>query len=180
MRFLSNLSTPTASREPSSAASNAAAEDKINQALPVKSAAAAAADRGWSIRTHPVPARAAAEAPTSATSASLAAADNNCYAIVLDWAADCDLELTAEEVQCLVNPCAAKAADTSKPSSPRVLLRRAATGVRSACRRLARTESRALRLPARRLAAASCLSRPATTTEGPEAAGSPQFIKSSH
>ena len=70
----------------------------MHQALPVKSAAAATADRGWSIRTRPVPAPAAAEAPTSATSASLAAADNNCCAIVIDWAADCDLELTAEEV----------------------------------------------------------------------------------
>ena len=240
---------------PNPAAPDAIADAKLQQAPPTKSTAAAAADSVWSIRAHPTlcPPPAAAAAPVEAEepaaddcgSASAAAADDD-STVVLDWAADCDLELTAEEVssgrrrvggwvggwvggrvgvmaacnggqstpllatlcclhlqppqydlifrlpppppspsatlqaQCLINPCAATAGDTSKPSSPRLLLRRAATGVRSACRRLARTASGSGRRLHASLAAPSYLSRPATTTAAPEAASSPQFITGSH
>ena len=84
------------------------------QALPVKSAAAAAADRGWSIRTYPAaataapPAQQAAATPAGEPTTAAApagpctcppATSAECSIIVIPWVTDCTLEVNAEEVR---------------------------------------------------------------------------------
>ncbi|KAL4447404.1 hypothetical protein ABPG75_004623 [Micractinium tetrahymenae] len=126
--------------------------ERLEMAGPLKrqSPASAAADRGWSIRVPAWPAPTAAAPAVDASEVVLPSS----ISITLD------MELTAEEAQCIAQPPAdtttwepsatSAAEQSSKPSSPRALLHRAAAS-------LHRLRSR--------LALATCMARPAATAE---------------
>ncbi|KAL4437424.1 hypothetical protein ABPG75_004563 [Micractinium tetrahymenae] len=153
MRF--SFATRTAAAQPSRAALNKLEKPSMAVHIKQQSAPAAAASRGWSIR-------ASATAPAAATATAAGAAEESTLVQACSLSHTLDLELTAEEAQCIAQPqpvadawssspaAAAPPASAASLASPRVLLRRA---------------SASLWHLRGRLAAAACLARPASVAE---------------
>ncbi|KAL4437418.1 hypothetical protein ABPG75_004557 [Micractinium tetrahymenae] len=153
MRF--SFAARAAATHPSRAALNKLQKPSVAVPIKQRSAPAAAASRGWSIR-------ASAAAPAAATATAAGAAEESTLVQACSLSHTLDLELTAEEAQCIAQPqpvadawssspaAAAPPASAASLASPRVLLRRA---------------SASLRHLRGRLAAAACLARPASVAE---------------